>query len=208
MRGRSNLPLRRMFSRCIAVLRSMRVTVRAKPLAQKQGAELTTVAPSTPASLATALDALAADGKAVYIVFISAHEDGRRWGGDCAAAEVAIAGVAQSAHQLTVVEASVLQAEWRSSADDHPFRDSGIFGPIQLPLLVEWANGRTVERLHAPAITDPRQVRAFFERTSARATAASATATSDASAAKGLRRSTSTVLGYLRARDRGSMGGA
>ena len=174
----------------LGLVASMRFTLQATPLATERDewSARTTPAASTPAGIARALDALATAGKAVYIVFISANEQGRRWGDDCAAAETAIAGVLRGrlhgAGKIDLVEAAVPQAQWRRrpSAERHPFRDSEAFGRIQLPLILKWVDGRVAGRLCAPAIADPRQVRAFFERSSPRA-ATSPTATAASTAA-------------------------
>ena len=50
--------------------------------------------------------------------------------------------------------------------------EMGAYVAVKLPLIIEWADGRAAERLRAPANADPDKVRAFFERTSARAKAA------------------------------------
>ena len=119
------------------------------------------LAASTPADIAKVLDELATAGKAVHIVFISASEEGRRWGKDCAAAEASIVGVLRSylprAWKIDLVEAAVPQAQWctRPSSERHPFWESEIFGRIQLPLLIGWADGRATERLGAPMVNRP-----------------------------------------------------
>ena len=161
---------------------SMRLTIRAKPLVlndKKRGTQATTPA-SSPASIVRALNAIATPGKALHIVFISALESdkGKRWNEDCVLAERVIAKVVRDwtpEGQVEVVEASVLNEEWRNRAagsETHPFRNSEQFGAVKLPLIIEWADGRAAERLRAPANADPDKVRAFFERTSARAKAA------------------------------------
>ena len=161
---------------------SMQLTIRTTPLVlneKKRGAQATTSASSSPASTACALNAITAPRRALHIVFISALGDdqGRRWNEDCVLAERVIAKVVRDwtpEGQVEVVEASVLKEGWRKQVagkEKHPFRDSEEFGAVKLPLIIEWANGRAAERLRAPANADPDKVRAFFERTSARAAA-------------------------------------
>ena len=166
----------------LGLVASARFTLQAGPLAVERDEWSATATPaaSTPAGIAKALDAVATAGKAVYIVFISTNQHGRRWGEDCAAAEAAIVAVLRSwlpgAGQIDLVEVAVPQAQWcrRPTAERNPFLDSEIFGRVQLPLIMEWVDGRAAERLCAPAIADSGQVRAFFERSSAGAAATSA----------------------------------
>ena len=177
----------------LGLVASMRFTLQASSLALECKEWSAKVAPAatTPAGIAKALDSVATAGNAVHVVFISADQQGRRWGKDCAAAEAVIAGVLGSwrpgAEQIDLVEVAVPHAQWcrRPTDERNPFLDSEIFGRVHLPLIIEWVHGRAAERLCAPAIADSRQVRAFFERSSARATAP---ATSTAAAA-----STATV---------------
>jgi len=165
----------------LGLVASMRFTLQASPLAveRDEWSAKATSAASTPAGIAKALDAVATAGKAVCIVFISANQHGRRWGEDCAAAEAAITAVLRSwlpGGKIELVEVTVPQAQWCRwpTAERNPFLDSEIFGRVQLPLIIDWVDGRAADRLCAPAIADSGQVRAFFERSSAGAAATTA----------------------------------
>lgn len=113
------------------------------------------------------------EGHSMYVVFVSSHEDGVRWCPHCHAAEGVIAEQVQGWREtvpslpgLEMVEAAVLQDEWRDELRPHPFSTNKKFGVRSLPVIIHWRNGRTGERLPYPANADPVQLRDFLVRTS------------------------------------------
>ena len=182
----------------LGMVRSMLVQLRTQPreLTAAEAAEAGRATSSSvmrPEAVADTLSMLEEDGKAVYIVFIAELAgDGdkapaQRWCAHSRSADKVIAGVVEGLNEhrdeVVVVEAAVIEAEWRDEQRPHPFSVSRQFSVRSLPVVIEWRGGRVGERLPFPANSEEAAVRAFFARTSEAARKATAEAASGAGAA-------------------------